>query len=213
MVTIEQKVLLFSKLIDQLMNNQYKEGLKNLEQEYHEKFEKNKLDTDIEVKKIINNANKKRDLEAMQAYSNAKIEEKKQLMIIKEKCFSRLMKTLNEYIIAFINSEKYKDYLEKLLNDLSLEKTYLENITVYVTKNDYDKYLELLTQGFKKLNFTDNNFKIISTKDNIIGGFILEDNVDKLRINLSIKALLEENEPYIMHTLFKALEVGENNDK
>ena len=213
MVTIEQKVLLFSKLKDQLMNNQYKEGLKNLEQEYHEKFEKNKLDTDIEVKKIINNANKKRDLEAMQAYSNAKIEEKKQLMIIKEKCFSRLMKTLNEYIIAFINSEKYKDYLEKLLNDLSLEKTYLENITVYVTKNDYDKYLELLTQGFKKLNFTDNNFKIISTKDNIIGGFILEDNVDKLRINLSIKALLEENEPYIMHTLFKALEVGENNDK
>ena len=212
MVTIEQKVLLFSKLIDQLMNAQFKEGLKNLEVEYNGKLEKNKKDTDLEVKKIINNANKKRNLEISKAYSSFKINEKKELMLVKENCFNKFMVRLKSYIEDFIKSDKYKDYLLKLIKEISLEEKHTNSITIYVTSDDYSKYSDLLKNELKKLGYNDDKYTIAVAKDNIIGGFVVEDNVDKFRINLSIKSLLEDNKSYIMQMLFEALEAGVDNE-
>lgn len=212
MVTIEQKVLLFSKLIDQLMNTQFKEGLKNLEEEYSGKLEKNRKDTDLEVKKIINSANKKRDLEISRAYSGLKINEKKEYMLVKEKCFNKLMDSLKSYIDEFIKSDIYKDYLLKLISEFSLEKKHIKNITMYVTNNDYNKYFDILNKALKELGYNDDNYKIAVAKDKIIGGFVVEDNIEKLRIDLSIKSLLDDNKPYIMQILFEALEEGGNNE-
>ena len=212
MVTIEQKVLLFSKLIDQLMNAQFKEGLKNLEVEYNGKLEKNKKDTDLEVKKIINNANKKRNLEISKAYSSFKINEKKELMLVKENCFNKFMVRLKSYIEEFIKSDKYKDYLLKLIKEISLEEKHTNSITIYVTSDDYSKYSDLLKNELKKLGYNDDKYTIAVAKDNIIGGFVVEDNVDKFRINLSIKSLLEDNKSYIMQMLFEALEAGVDNE-
>ena len=212
MVTIEQKVLLFSKLIDQLMNAQFKEGLKNLEVEYNGKLEKNKKDTDLEVKKIINNANKKRNLEISKAYSSFKINEKKELMLVKENCFNKFMVRLKSYIEEFIKSDKYKDYLLKLIKEISLEEKHTNSITIYVTSDDYSKYSDLLKNELKKLGYNDDRYTIAIAKDNIIGGFVVEDNVDKFRINLSIKSLLEDNKSYIMQMLFEALEAGVDNE-
>jgi len=212
MVTIEQKVLLFSKLINQLMNTQFKEGLTNLEEEYSGKLEKNKKDTDLEVKKIINSANKKRDLEISRAYSSLKINEKREYMLVKEKCFNKLMDSLKAHIDEFIKSDIYKDYLLKLVNEFSLEKKHMNNITMYVTDNDYNKYFDIFNKALKDLGYNDDDYKIAVTKDKIIGGFVVEDNIEKLRIDLSIKSLLDDNKPYIMQILFEALEEGGNNE-
>ena len=212
MVTIEQKVLLFSKLIDQLMNTHFKEGLKNLEEEYSVKLEKNRKNTDLEVKKILNNASKKRDLEVSKAYSNFKINEKKEHMLVKENCFNKFMISLNAYIDEFIKSDRYKDYLLKLLKEISTEENHIDNLTIYMTKNDYNRYSELFSMELKKLGYNDDNYKIVVVKDYIIGGFIAEDSVDNFRINLSIKSLLDDKKPYIMQMLFEALEGGVDNE-
>ncbi len=212
MVTIEQKVLLFSKLIDQLMNTQFKEGLKDLEVEYSRKLEKNRKDTDLEVKKIIDNAHKKRDLEISKAYSSFKISEKKEHMLIKEKCFNKLMDSLKLYIEEFVNSDEYKEYLLRLVNDISVEENRINNVTMYVTNKDYNKYSDLLSNELKRLGYNDDSYKISISKENIIGGFVVEDNIEKIRINLSIKSLLDDNKPYIMQMLFEALEAGVDNE-
>lgn len=212
MVTIEQKVLLFSKLIDQLMNTQFKEGLKDLEVEYSGKIEKSRKDTDLEVKKIINNAHKKRDLEISKAYSSLKISEKKEHMLVKEKCFNKFMGSLKLYIEGFINSDEYKEYLLRLVSEISAEENHVNNITMYVTRDDYNKYSDLLSKELKRLGYNDDSYKISISKDNIIGGFVVEDNIEKIRINLSIKSLLEDNKPYIMQMLFEALEAGVDNE-
>ena len=212
MVTIEQKVLLFSKLIDQLMNSQFTEGLKNLEAEYSVKLEKNRKSTDLEVNKILSNAKKKRDLEISKAYSNFKINEKKEYMLVKENCYNKFMVSLKSYIDDFIKSDKYKDYLLKLINDINLEKNHISNMIIYMTNNDYNRFSELISMQLKSLGYNDDSYKIVVAKDNIIGGIIVENNVDKFRLNLSIKAVLEDNKPYIMQMLFEALEAGVDNE-
>jgi hypothetical protein len=42
--------------------------------------------------------------------------------------------------------------------------------------------------------------------DSIIGGFIAVDTDSDIRMDFSIKTLLEDNRPYMMQTLFQALE-------
>ena len=212
MVTIEQKVLLFSKLIDQIMNTKFKEALNNLEVEYIRKLEKDITDTDLEVKKLIENAHKKKDLEISKALSTVKINEKKDYMLAKENCFNKFMDSLQSYIDEFIKTDSYKDYLLKLIGTMNPEKNQFNSITMYVTNNDYNKYYNLLSKELIKLGYKEDSFTISVAKDNIIGGFFIDDNINKLRINSSIKSLLDDNKDYIMHTLFEALEAGGNNE-
>lgn len=226
MVTIEQKMILFSRLIYQLMNAEFKEVLKNLEADYNDRLEKNKRDIDSEVKKIINNAHKKRDLEVSKIHSTLRINEKKEYMLIREKYYNKFMDRLKAYIYEFVKSDGYKSYLLGLINGIGLKEEAMSNpvtpacgnncmginikdISLYMTSKDYDLYSDLLSAELKKFGYEDGGYKIAVSKDNIIGGFIIEDNIDKFRIDLSIKSLLDDNKEYIMKILFEALESGE----
>jgi vacuolar-type H+-ATPase subunit E/Vma4 len=48
-------------------------------------------------------------------------------------------------------------------------------------------------------------------KEDIIGGFIAEDQENDMRIDMSLKALLEDNKAFIMQTFFQAIETGDQN--
>ncbi len=207
MVTIEQKIILFSRLIYQLMNSNFKEVLQDLESEYDKKFEENKHNIDLQVKKIVNSAHKKRDLEVSKIQGTLKMNEKKEYMLEKEKCYEKFMNKLKAYIFEYVKSESYKNYLLKLINDIGLKCTDMNDISLYLTKEDHGKYSDLLGKELQKLGYKENNYKIEILKNSIIGGFVIEDNINKIRIDLSIKSLLDDNREYIMKILFEALEM------
>lgn len=206
MVTIEQKIILFSRLIYQLMNANFKEDLLNLENEHEKKFEESKRDIDLQVKKIISNSNKKRDLEVSKIQGTLKINEKREHMLEKEKYFDKFMAKLEAYVEQFINGESYKDYLLKLINGIGLKDSEIKSLSLYMTKNDYSRYYDLLSKELQNLGYKEENYKIEISNFNIIGGFVIEDNINKFKIDLSIKSLLEDNKDYIMKVLFEALE-------
>lgn len=207
MVTIEQKIILFSRLIYQLMNANFKEVLQNLEIEHEKRFEENKRDIDLQVKKIISNAHKKRDLEVSKIQGTFKINEKKEHMLKKEKYYDKFMSKLETYVEKFVKGESYKDYLLKLINGIGLKDSEIKNLSLYLTKDDYSRYSDLLSKELKNLGYKEENYKIDISNYNIIGGFVIEDNINKFKVDLSIKSLLEDNKDYIMKVLFEALEL------
>ncbi len=206
MVTIEQKIVLFSKRTYQLMNANFKETLQELETEYDKKFEENKNYVDLQVKKIISNAHKKRDLEVSKIQGTLKMNDKKEYMLEKERCYEKFMNKLKAYINDYVKGESYKDYLLKLINGIDLKPTEMNDISLYLTNEDYGKYKNLLSEELKKLGYSENNYKVEAINSSIIGGFIIDDNINKIRIDLSIKSLLDDNKEYIMKILFEALE-------
>lgn len=206
MVTIEQKLILFSRLIYQLMNANFKEVLKNLESDYNDKFEKNKKDIDSQAKKIISNAQKKRDIEVSKIQGNLKINEKKEYVLAKERCYDKFMDKLKVRTNEFVKGASYKDYLLKLINGIGLKDSEMKEISLYLSKEDYSNYKDLIANELKKSGYPEDNFKIEPSKDNIIGGFVIEDNINNFKVDLSIKSLLEDNKDYIMKILFEALE-------
>ncbi len=206
MVTIEQKIILFSRLIYQIMNANFKEVLQNLESEHDKRFEESKRDIDMQVKKIISSAHKKRDLEISKINGTLKINEKREHMLEKEKYYDKFMAKLEAYIKEFVKGEAYKDYMLKLINGIGLKDSEIKNLNLFMTKDDYSKYSDLLSNELKKLGYKEENYKIEITNQDIIGGFVLEDNINNFKVDLSIRSLLEENQDYIMKVLFEALE-------
>lgn len=212
MVTIEQKLLLFSKLLHQSMDKKFAEELDEIKKQYKYKLQKNKEEVDKEVEAIEENARKKVELGNIESNSKAKINIKKESMAVKEKYFKILMVHLRDMLKDFVNSEKYKQYLLNLLVKLNEEMSNFEsdNLIIYLNEKDNDKFGSLIKMELEsKHNCSNITFKTIN--DSIIGGIIAEYPDKNLRFNMTIESVLEENELYIMQTLFESLEAGEYN--
>lgn len=209
MVTIEQKLLLFSKLLNQSMNHTFDEELKKLEKQYDEKIQKNKEEIDLEVEEIIEKAKKNYEIKKNQNTSKSKVILKKEKMLLKEKYYNLFIDKLKTKLNLFVKSKEYENYLSNIIMNLNDELFSNYKVTIHLTKFDYDKYGEYIREKVKKRFNSDCSFSFLGT---IIGGLIIENTEKNFRVDMSIDSILEENKFYIMQTLFNAIEAGEIND-
>ena len=208
MVTIEQKLLMFSKLLHRTMNNKFAEDRERLKKEYEEKIHKSKEDVDRQVGSILDKARKKAEMEETELISKMKMNMKRENLLLREKHFTTFMEHLKTIINEFILSDRYKGYLLAMAQQLVRTRGYSEKLVIYMTAVDREKYEECIKQEL--LKSWQKNIIFKSKSDSIIGGFIVEDIVYNTRTDLSIYALLDDNKSYIMEILFKALKVGES---
>lgn len=212
MVTIEQKLLLFSKLLNQSMDKKFEEELKETERHYREQLQKIKEEVDNEVRQIEEKAKISGEMKLAQYLSKSKVSIKKEIMRLNEKYYGIFMAKFKDRLKSFVASEDYLKYLKRSINNFS--KNVLDsydskdagNITVYLTGSDLNKYGEFIRQEISQ-NKKAGNIEFIVT-DNIIGGLIIEIPQNNFKVTMTVDSVLEENKPYIMQTLFEALEAG-----
>lgn len=211
MVTIEEKLKLFYKLLNQSMEKELISSLKELENNYESKINKSQSEVDNEAKEIEEKARKKAESKRTESISKSKVIIKKDIMAIKEKYYYVFMKKLNEKINSFIKSNEYEKYLSKIILNLIDEiKSYDGcNLVIYLSKNDIDNYSDYIKTDITKKHNCNLSFK---TDSQIKGGLIAEIEDKNFKIDYSIDMILEENKTYIMQTIFETLEAGEWND-
>lgn len=212
MVTIKQKLSVFSKLLHQSMEIEYDTQMKKLDDEYKKKIEKSRNETDIRVNKILNKAKTKSDTQLAENNSRSSISLKKESVSVKEKYYNVFMQEIHKSIQEFIKSDKYKKYLSSVIDLIFKENKFSNNLVIYMTNSDTEKYRSIVKDKITDIN---KNFRLQFKKDNdMIGGIIVEDIDGNYRINMSIQSILEENEPYIINLLYKELDkVGEFSDR
>lgn len=208
MVTIEQKLSLFSKLLHRSMDDKFTEEMEKLKKEYEVKIQKKRDAVNKEAEDILSKSQKKAEAEKTELVSKIRVSMKREYMSVKEKHFTILMDHLMCEINDFIQSEKYGNYMISQVKKLEESEQLSDNLIIYMTNRDNEKFAEYIRREFLKAN-KNCSFKVAD--DNIIGGFIAEDPVGKIRMNFSIDALLEDNKSYIMQTLFQAIEAGDAN--
>lgn len=207
MVTIEQKLAMFSNLLHRSMNEKFLDEMDKLRKSYEIRHRENKAEVNEKTEEILDQAYKKAEAEKTELISKIRISAKKEYMAVREKLFNTLMEHLTDRINAFIRSSDYEEYLFSLLKKLIEEDPSTGPLIIYLTGADYEKYAELLKTKFPVARQKELIMKI--TDDDIVGGFIAENPDLNIRMNLSIKALLEDNRSFMMESLFKALEAGE----
>jgi len=210
MVTIEQKLSLFSNMLQRSIAEEFKQEMQNIRQEYSQKLQASKEAADKEAADIIARTRKKAETERVEQISRIKLEFKKEYMTLKEKLFSRFMERVTAEVRKFTESGKYPGYMVSQTEKLMSSGTLPESLVIYMTKRDIERYSEDIKRKLMEQKQIDITFREAS--DSIIGGFIAEDPADMVRIDLSLSALLQDNEDYIMQTLFQAIEAGDAND-
>ncbi len=210
MITIEDKIKLFYKLLNQSMDIHMAEDLKELEATYEVKVEKSKNNVDKEAKDIEERASKRAEIKRAESISKSKVIIKKDIMALKEKYYYIFMDKFRNTLKEFIASNEYKSYLSKIISRLSEDiKSYANNdIVVYVTNRDKEKYGDFIKDEISKNNSGNIIFK---TTEDIMGGVIVEITEKNIKLDRSVDVILEDNKTYIMQTIFETLEAGDYN--
>ncbi len=210
MITIEERIKLFYKLLNQSMDIHLAEDLKEIEDSYKVKIEKMKNNIDKEAKEIEEKSLKRAEIKRAESISKSKVIIKKDIMALKEKHYYTFMDKFKSALKEFVNSNEYKTYLSKLISKLIDNIKDFENkdVIIYVTNKDKEKYSDFIKS---ELNKTISNEIIFKTTENIQGGFIVELIEKNIKIDMSVDAVLEDNKTYIMQTIFETLEAGDYN--
>ena len=208
MVTIEQKLTLFSKLLNQELKEEVEKKIAELEKEYEAKIAESKYNIDKEAKHIIEDAKKRADIKKIELVSKGRMSSKKEEMLTKEKVIVRFMENLMTYATSFTQTPTYKKYLIKAMNGASELKGYKNPLVVILTPQDVQKYSELVLEHLNELGIE--KVSIEESKEDIIGGLIMADPILNMKIDMSMRTIIEESKERIVEIITLALrEAGE----
>lgn len=209
MVTIEQKLSLFSKLLQQDIKTEIGEKIEGMEKEYDEIMSEHKRKVDKMADDIVENARKKGEIKRLELISKAKMQTKKESMVAKEKYIGVFIEHLKERIASFKSTPKYKDYLKHIISTLDNLKSYETDFIVHMTKEDNEMYGEYVLDTIVQGGISKDRLRLAVKDESMIGGIILDSPEKNLRIDLSISTVIEDHKDEIVEGLFNAIgEVG-----
>ncbi|MHC1750222.1 MAG: hypothetical protein AB9856_18290 [Cellulosilyticaceae bacterium] len=206
MVTIEQKMSLFSKLLQQDVKNDTIEKLELLDKEYEEKIQESKVLIDKESEDFVENALKKANIKRIEAISKAKMDGKKYAMAAKEKNLGIFMNKLDERCKLFTTTEGYKKFLEEQVSQCKELKDDQDAYLLGMTHKDCDQYGKYVIESLVAIGIKEERLTLVEKDDTMLGGFVLEVLEKNTRIDLSIRAVIAEHKDSIVEKIFAAME-------
>ncbi|MDF2614949.1 MAG: H+transporting two-sector ATPase subunit [Clostridia bacterium] len=210
MVTIEQKLTLFSKLLHQDIKQEIDNKMIELDKEYEQKILKDKKSADKAAETIIQNAVKRAEAKKTELISKGKMSSKREMMLAKERYITTFIENLKRKIRVFTQTEAYKAYLGQYLNQFKDLNGYENDLIIYMTQLDYNNHKEYVKEKLISLGLNGEKLSFQITDDSILGGIIVEDPKLNMRIDTSIAALIQDSKGYIIESVFGAIgEVGE----
>lgn len=211
MVTIEQKLTLFSKLLSQELKEEVSKKTMELEKEYEGKIAESKYKADREAADIIDHARKRAEAKKIELISKGKMSSKKETMLTKEKVIVRFMDALIERTRNFTNKPIYKNYLEHIIEELDELKDYENPLIIYMTEKDLANYKDFVAENLIKIGLKAGQIKFDKTESDILGGLIIADPILNMKIDMSMRSIIEESKDRIVEIVTVALgEVGED---
>lgn len=210
MVTIEQKLTLFSKLLNQDIKEEVDKKFSELEKEYEKRIAENKFAIDKEASEIVEQARRRAEIKKVELLSKGKLASKKDMMMMKEQLITRFMTALEEKIKVFTATNDYRVYLNQIIQELKSLKSWENDLVVYLTKSDYEHNKEFIKEALTGIGLKADKLSFEVAEEDILGGLVIKDLIFSTRIDESIRALLEEEKSQIIERISLAIgEAGE----
>lgn len=210
MVTIEQKLSLFSKLLQQDIKDEIGGKLALIEEEYQAKQRLHNEEVDKEARLIVDKAIKRANIKKVEMTSKAKMQTKKQMMLSKEQCVNKCMEKLQNRVVGFVKTKEYQAYLLSGIDAIQALGKVQEQTVIYMTLEDIERYKDLVADRVAQMGIGKDYLRIEVCQTPIIGGIILEVPKENIRMDLSIATLIQDHKSLIVQRVFEAIgQVGE----
>lgn len=205
MITIDNKIELFSKIVLDKVRNEYNDAMKNIEQRHQENKESQLKELEKQSIKYTREMEQRAFSEQKKIISKAKGQARKNILVKKEELFLELKALIIEEVKKYCSSKEYVNFISSKIKDNIDEILSLDEKCLVMSRSVDQKIIEeqLKNNGFKSV------LKFV-VDDDILGGFIIIDQIKGIKMNFTVDSIIEENHIYIgtlIHDLLK--EAGE----
>jgi len=212
MITIDDKLDLFRKVVLQKVMDDYAARSDTLDAEQSKTL--NSFEESVLLKKeaFIHQMEQKAEAEGKRLISKAKSEAKNKVLYRRHTLIDELLEAVKDRIHVFVESEIYTMFLQDNLKS-TLEKFHeFDDIIVELTQHDHLQYSDMIESSLHKAGYTMKHIKLISTKEDIIGGFVVYDGNKSVRIDFSLAAVISDNKRFMGQLVYEILnEAGDAN--
>lgn len=214
MVTIEQKLTLFSKLLNQDIKEEMDEKFAQLEKEFERKIAENKFAVDKEATEIVEQARRRAETKKIELISRGHLSSKKETMQVKREVTERFFKALKEKVIDFTKTPEYLSYLLETISELKELAESKNSLVIYLSQNDYDNHQQDIEKALNAIGIVSERLSFEVAQTPILGGLIVVDCISNTRIDASMLQVIEDAKEHIIEKISKAIgEVGEETNE
>ncbi|OOO00541.1 MAG: hypothetical protein ATN35_06900 [Epulopiscium sp. Nele67-Bin004] len=180
MVTIEQKLDLFAKIMQQDIDKDVEERYQQIQREYEEKKEIALQEANKKAIAYIEEGKNNIDIEISEIQAKVKIKSKQDIMKAKEKFIEQIYDELYAKIMTYTETTAYQHLLRRQLRKVM--DYCKQTAQIYVSEADAKRYKTLIVQFLSAEGL--GNIQVVGTNKIRLGGIILK--VDNMQIDLSL---------------------------
>lgn len=136
MSTENEKLERFAKAVNDEVNSQIEEILKQADVSRNEIIEKANDESLYEAYDKIKEEIKKITNKYVKIVSKAELDTKREILLYREKIANQVIDNVKNKLVEFTSSKEYGDYLIKLVKEEITDETKAEDIIVYVSDKD-----------------------------------------------------------------------------
>lgn len=200
MITIDEKLKLFSKIVQDKVDKENQSAIDKFNAEYGNLLDRKRAEFKAEGDRIFEEGKKDIEKERLQIMSKARIEEKRVILDTRKRVFDEALDSLCQYGEVYAKTQEYKGAVLKDFKSALNEIPEASDIEVYITSRDNNAFGDDIKNTASKRNLS------IKCDDDMIGGFIIIDTEHRIKIDMSFLSKIDVSREYIGERLFEMLQ-------
>lgn len=200
MITVEEKLKLFSKIVFEKVEKKNEDQLSEYEK-MHKSIINNKTgEFEKQANSMLEKGMNEIEKEKVLIISKAKMNEKKLILKTKNNLLNELLLSLAEQLKSFVNTDKYKEMFIDEINKTSSVLKDSNEIIVELTGKDMERFKGDIKKAFKN--------KSVELKENndLIGGFYAIDVKNEVKVDFSLMNKIDMSREAAGEQLFNLLQ-------
>jgi len=196
MVTIDQKLKIFNKIVIEKLNHEYEELIHKLDKKDEEAMKDYKQSLSERAHSYRKELIEKGETEKKLLISKTRLDNKKEILKVRAGLVEKTKKNVLEKAVDFVQGESYKEYLEMLIEELELDLFCENTIILRMIEEDFACHGDFAK---KQLNKKCEKIDVIveNLDSEYVGGFMILDKSETFKLDCTIKTRIDEQSDLI----------------
>ncbi|MTI66100.1 MAG: hypothetical protein FH753_05795 [Firmicutes bacterium] len=199
MITVEEKLNTFSKLVYERVKKESETSLNSIHEKNNKILKEHREKIKKKAEKIIEKKIRDGEIKKREMISNANTSIKKQILNKKKEMLKDILQGVKNLAFEFTEKKEYENYFKKTFKEVVKDFKKGEKIDLYLTNKDLVKFDKFLN------TYNEIKIDLKSADESIIGGVIAIKG-DSFKIDASLKTLVEDNKDILGRYLYKELD-------
>lgn len=212
MITIEEKLNVFTKLVLGHVQQEYEEKHQEISKVNNKKIETYKVRLEERKSEIIEDFVSKGKIEKNKLVSQASLDKKRKILNKKQELIERILSNLHKKAREFTHTSEYEGFLTGILREILPPFKGERALKIIVSQRDLERYRDLVLSEAYKVGFEEKDVQVMAAREEVTGGIVVFNQDMTLKVDSLIDTIIEEFRPTIGQKLYDALkEAGDLN--